>query len=69
MLILGKNWIDPTVRKDDRTWPSVRPKVEIDHILYTPADRLNFLKSKVIVEKVASDHRPVMTVLMLRAAK
>ncbi len=66
MEILTEHWTDPTARIDRRTWPSIRPRVEIDHILYRPAARFEFVKSKVIVEKVASDHRPVVTVLELK---
>jgi len=65
MDILGKIWIDPTDGKDRRTWPSGLPKVEIDYILYFPRERFKFVKSKVPPEKVASDHRPVVTVLKL----
>ena len=67
MAILGKHWVDPTLEQHRHTWPSVEPRVEIDHILYAPAGRFNFVKSKVVVEKVASDHRPVLTVLELLA--
>lgn len=63
MDILTKNWTDPTIKFDQRTWPSGRPKVEIDYILYRPAASFKFVKSKVIAEKIASDHRPVLTVL------
>jgi endonuclease/exonuclease/phosphatase family metal-dependent hydrolase len=65
MAILGKHWVDPTLGKNRHTWPSDRPRVEIDHILYSPAPRFKFVKSKVLVEKIASDHRPVLTVLKL----
>lgn len=65
MAILGKHWLDPTLGKNHHTWPSDRPRVEIDHILYFPAPRFKFVKSKVLVEKIASDHRPVLTVLKL----
>jgi endonuclease/exonuclease/phosphatase family metal-dependent hydrolase len=63
LAVLTKNWIDPTAAKLRRTWPSDRPRVEIDHILYFPTQRFQFVKSKVLVEKVASDHRPVLTML------
>ena len=66
MGILTKTWVDPTAKIDRRTWPSDRPRVEIDHILYRPAARFKFVKSKVVIEKVASDHRPVVTVLELK---
>lgn len=65
MKILGKRWVDPTAETDVRTWPSDLPRVEIDHILYFPEARFEFLDSKVIPEKVASDHRPVLAVVKL----
>ena len=69
MEILAKHWPDPTAEKDEKTWPSDEPKVEIDHILFFPADRFKFGKSEVIDEKIASDHRPVVTVLELLGGK
>lgn len=65
MAILGKHFVDPALGRNRNTWPSDRPRVAIDHILHTPAARFKFVKSKVVVEKVASDHRPVLTVLEL----
>ncbi|MFT4547706.1 MAG: endonuclease/exonuclease/phosphatase family metal-dependent hydrolase [Verrucomicrobiales bacterium] len=65
MGILAKHWPDPTAEKNIPTWPSGEPKVEIDHILFSPAKRFKFVKSEVIEEKIASDHRPVVTVLEL----
>ena len=66
MKILSRYWIDPTERVNDRTWPSKIPRVEIDYILYFPADRFLARKSKVLVETKASDHRPVFTILELK---
>ncbi len=58
-----KGWVDPTIDSDDKTWPSGVPKVEIDYILHRAAKRLRAKSSKVVDERVASDHRPIVTVL------
>ena len=49
---------DPTL-----TCPADTPKEKIDHILVRPADRWKVIETKVIDERVASDHRPVMAKL------
>ena len=63
MALLGEIWTDPTLMDDGKTWPSGRPGMEIDYILYRPAAAFRFVSSKVGTEKVASDHRSVVTVL------
>lgn len=65
MEILLKTWVDPTEDDDSRTWPSGTPKVEIDYVLHFPAARFGVFSSKVLPEKVASDHRPIFTRLGL----
>jgi len=47
------------------TAPSVRPRRKIDYIMYKPKDRWRILETRVIDEKVASDHCPVFAVLEL----
>ncbi|WP_157761051.1 endonuclease/exonuclease/phosphatase family protein [Chitinophaga caeni] len=42
------------------THPADSPKIKIDYIFVHPASRFNIIKSKVIEETIASDHRPVM---------
>ena len=56
-------WVDPTLETDAGTFPANDPKREIDYVLHRPAARFSFVSSKVIKEPVASDHRPVLTVL------
>ena len=47
------------------THPSVKPARKIDYIMYKPKDRWKVVEVKVIDEKVASDHCPVLAVLEL----
>ena len=66
MALLGKRWIDPTLDSNEFTWPSDRPKIEIDYVLYAPQQAFRFISSEVIAEKRASDHRPVLMLLEFR---
>jgi endonuclease/exonuclease/phosphatase family metal-dependent hydrolase len=47
------------------TAPSVRPRRKIDYIMYKPKDRWRIIETRVIDEKVASDHCPVFALLEL----
>ena len=47
------------------TYPSSHPIKKIDYVLYKPANRWKVLETKVIDEKIASDHCPLLTVLEL----
>lgn len=62
--ILKKHWkisspdLEPTA-------PSLVPRSKIDYILYRPEKNWRLIESRVIEEKVASDHNPVLAVLEL----
>ncbi len=45
------------------TIPAARPRQQIDYILFRPAGAFRVVEAKVLVEPVASDHRPVLAVL------
>jgi endonuclease/exonuclease/phosphatase family metal-dependent hydrolase len=45
------------------SFPSDKPNRQIDFILVRPADRWKVVETRVIEEKVASDHRPLLAVL------
>lgn len=67
MRLLGGTWTLPPKPTDDRlTWPADAPRVEIDHAMYRPADRIDVLDYRVIDERAASDHRPVLLVITVR---
>jgi endonuclease/exonuclease/phosphatase family metal-dependent hydrolase len=61
---IGKVWKSATPPgKGHLTSPSDKPRNQIDFILFRPAERFRVVETKVIDEKVASDHRPVLAVL------
>ncbi|SIR31797.1 endonuclease/exonuclease/phosphatase family protein [Maribacter ulvicola] len=47
------------------TYPAQEPRDKIDYILFKPANRWRVLETKVIDEKLASDHRAILSVLEL----
>ena len=63
MKVLLENWQSAAGQKHPPTWPSDKPTVAIDYILLRPAKQWRVVEFKVIDEKVASDHRPVLAVV------
>jgi endonuclease/exonuclease/phosphatase family metal-dependent hydrolase len=65
---LDEGWADTAPADAPPTYPSGEPRKRIDYVLryrlYT--DRWRVIETRVIDEKVASDHRPVLVVLELR---
>ena len=47
------------------TIPVDEPNLQIDYITYGPKDAWQVISSKVLEEKIASDHRPIVTKLIL----
>jgi endonuclease/exonuclease/phosphatase family metal-dependent hydrolase len=47
------------------SFPSTRPSIRIDHVLFKPADSWRVVEARVIDEPLASDHRPVLVKLEL----
>lgn len=54
-----------TANKPISTIPVARPERQIDFVLYRPANRWKVVETKVLDEAIASDHRPLLTVLEL----
>jgi endonuclease/exonuclease/phosphatase family metal-dependent hydrolase len=50
------------------TFPSENPRVKIDYILFRPENRWKVLETRVIDDKIASDHSAVLSVLELLPA-
>jgi endonuclease/exonuclease/phosphatase family metal-dependent hydrolase len=46
------------------TYPSGTPTKHIDYVLFRPADRWQVVETRVLNERVASDHRPLLAVLL-----
>ena len=64
MDILYEKWTK-SFSKDVPTAPSVNPRAKIDYILFRPVNKFRVLETKVLEEEVASDHRPVLSILEL----
>jgi endonuclease/exonuclease/phosphatase family metal-dependent hydrolase len=67
MNLLARHWHMPAKPADAHfTFPADEPDREIDFVLYRPADRFELLEYGVVDQRVASDHRPVLAVLVVR---
>ncbi|MBN1347017.1 MAG: endonuclease/exonuclease/phosphatase family protein [Phycisphaerae bacterium] len=60
---LARHWTDPTAGKDNPTFPSGKPSMEIDYILLRPGRRFCVREARVVEEPAASDHRPILAVV------
>ncbi|MCW5556397.1 MAG: endonuclease/exonuclease/phosphatase family protein [Verrucomicrobiae bacterium] len=61
--ILFQNFADASASRPEPTIPSEAPEHRIDFVLYAPANGWRVLKTSVLPEAVASDHRPVFAEL------
>ncbi len=64
MEILLKEWAKSS-SENTPTSPSANPRAKIDYILFRPANRWRVIETRVIDEKVGSDHCPFLSVLEL----
>ncbi len=64
MEILLKEWAKSS-SENIPTSPSANPRAKIDYILFRPAKRWRVIETRVIDEKVGSDHCPFLSVLEL----
>lgn len=62
-----RGWDDLTAGRGLLTSPSTRPKRQIDYVLARPSGRVTATEAKAVDEAVASDHRPVLAVVRIRA--
>jgi endonuclease/exonuclease/phosphatase family metal-dependent hydrolase len=63
--LLSREWSYAGQADPKPTMPSDRPRRKIDYIMYKPKGRWSVTETRVIDEKVASDHCPVLAVLEL----
>ncbi len=64
--LLSRHWYMPAKPPDAHcTFPADQPVQEIDFVLYRPAGRFRLLEYRVVDERLASDHRPVLAVLVV----
>lgn len=61
-----KGWVNKEGGKELFTIPVVNPNRQIDYVLTRPKQSWSIPKVKVIDEKVASDHLPVVAILELK---
>ena len=67
--ILRKKWTLSDAKGLKPTFPSSGPTRKIDYIMYSPAKSWKVVETRVIDEKVASDHSPYFVVLELLPGK
>ncbi len=67
--ILRKKWTLSDTKDLKPTFPSSGPIRKIDYIMYAPAKSWKVIETRVIDEKVASDHSPYFVVLELLPGK
>lgn len=64
--VLDKLFKRTCISDCDFTIPVQTPRKTIDFIAYTPFDKFNTLEHKVIDEKYASDHLPVLATIQIK---
>ncbi len=64
--ILDKSFTRTCISNCGSTVPVINPIRIIDFIAYSPADKFTVTEHKVIDEKYASDHLPVLSLLKLK---
>ncbi|MBN2326664.1 MAG: endonuclease/exonuclease/phosphatase family protein [Candidatus Omnitrophica bacterium] len=62
---LKKCWTASGDRRNQLTWPSHNPDRRIDYIMFRPHNRWRVIETRVLDEKVASDHLPFLAILEL----
>ena len=63
--LTGEDWFVVDKDGDRETYPSDLPQREIDFVMLRPASAFEVVEHRVIDERVASDHRPLLVVLRL----
>lgn len=67
LAILEESWQDTSPDEAAPTFPSDDPVVKIDYIVVAPAEHWEVVESRVIQDKIASDHCGYLAVLKQRA--
>jgi endonuclease/exonuclease/phosphatase family metal-dependent hydrolase len=61
MRLLGAHWKLAAKPTENRfTWRADAPDVEIDHVMFQPEERFAVVDYRVVDERFASDHRPLL---------
>ncbi|MFC1730146.1 endonuclease/exonuclease/phosphatase family protein [candidate division KSB1 bacterium] len=69
MNILFRFWSDAASSDPQYTFPSDEPRRRIDYVLFLPSDRWRVVETRVIDERIASDHCPLLVVMELLPVK
>lgn len=64
---LTRHFADAGASTSASTFPSDVPEKRIDYVLLRPGSRFRVLEMRVVDERVASDHRPVLIVVEVRS--
>lgn len=67
MQFLEKKWTNATAGPSLLTFPADQPNRQIDFILFAGKDAFEVVKTEVIPESVASDHRPILVELRVNS--
>jgi endonuclease/exonuclease/phosphatase family metal-dependent hydrolase len=63
--ILSEIWTDACADNPQPTFPSSHPERRIDYVMFLPGNRWRVIETRVIDEKIASDHCPLLVILEL----
>ena len=63
MEVFDAHWTNATVVGLRQTVPTGRRRLRGDYVLFRPAESWRVIESRVIDDRLASDHRPLLTVL------
>jgi endonuclease/exonuclease/phosphatase family metal-dependent hydrolase len=63
MGLFEEAWANPQADDPSPIAPTGRPRSRVDYVLIRPAASWHVIESRLIDEQVASDHRPLLTVL------
>lgn len=65
MMAFMKNWNMGESQENILSFPAVKPRIQIDYILFRPAHRWNVIEARSVEAPLASDHSPVLAVIEL----
>lgn len=60
LAILSRQWTSATAGQERLTFPAATPERQLDYVLYRPESKLRVVRTQVLDEPVASDHRPLL---------
>jgi endonuclease/exonuclease/phosphatase family metal-dependent hydrolase len=63
--LLKRDWAEAGADVSEATYPADSPQIKIDYVWFRPAKSFRTVEARVVEEKVASDHRPVLAILEL----